>query len=318
MSLVYAHICGDIELDYPGIKFLKATPDEIIHNMMEIVVTPGKESIKFLTYYLATWRYLNKDSPLRKRKIHVLNLHGYFDIFIAYQRQYRQNLPDEKRPEAKEWFIFPNCTIDDFYTLHTSTDTLYSCLESSKLIKYKENFDTASTVEISKIYDEINKEILSNDNLTDNLVYVAAAAGGWTSYDELARNLGKNIAESGEILVTGGPDGSRTNNGPIKECARGYARNCGRQQCAFYSANIHARTNLEQLSEFGDGLITKVFQTEATKQQYIRAFVKKMYVLPGAIGTESEVLAAKFLGIPCELIGDYWDSFKHILTVYDI
>lgn len=276
--------------------------DKAIRDKNPLIFMPcEKDPLSFLTAYLAEWRVL--DPWLKKlRKAIVYNKNEYFEHYFKTKQLFRANLRDEKNPDAKYKFVYPDTTIDDFFHVATNEDQLISFLamqiETVKEIKIEmPTVVTEMNIEslrqkFTKAHVFVSKEEYFSSTINNNnekpAVFVPTFASDNIYLEDLARNVGKTIAEAGFRFINGGPDGGQRMNGPMRSSAIG-AKSGGADMVAVYSLSIlNKYVSPNKIDKF-EGISIIPTLTEAERKLIMLNESSVVIALPGAIGTLAEI-----------------------------
>lgn len=337
-------IYGDIT-DELNEKFKKQIPDGVfnyiptndicafdaaIYKSDSIIICSNKnDPLSFLSAYLAEWRVLNK--PLQTRPVFVYRNDGdNFDKYCKSFLSYRQNLPDEKNPESKNWFILPTKKVNDFFTMVNN--------EAELLSKYKNMpkplEEMASEVTISEKEFKSLKEKFFKAELYESYetycsakndrkpgIFVPAFANDNIITEQLAYSVGKVIANLGFRFINGGPDGGRNANGPMRSSALG-ANEVGGEILSVYSLPILSKyVTPDKMDCFNKNISILPVATEGQRKKIMLDESTAVIALPGAIGTIAEIEDAIRLGKPVIIVDDksihngkgYWKFYLEYL-----
>ena len=290
--------------------------DDAIYQSHAIIMCPTK-GIPFISAFGGEWRFL-KPELQKNRPVIIFSEKGdILDITLEFLKGYRKNLPDEKNPEAKNWFLYPTKKIEDFFTVTNDLKEIAKILKS-KLEKVK--IEIKPRLEVPKedleklkikfpngqIYDTFAQYSLANKDRKPGIL-VMSFANGNTYLDELCEKIGKFIAEAGYRLINGRPDGETTKNGPMRASSLS-AQKYGAPILSIYSSAILenyslSSSEIEVMSVF-DNISVIPVREESQRKEIMLRDCSAVFVLPGAIGTMAEVEDALRRGKPVVFIDD--------------
>lgn len=290
--------------------------DDAIYKSQAIIMDLTK-GIPFISTFLGEWRFL-KPELQKDRPVIILSKKGdVLDITLEFLKGYRINLPDEKNPEAKNWFLYPNKKIEDFFIITNDLKEIAKILKPKlekvkveikpRLEVPKEDFEKLQIkFPKGKIYKTFEQYSLANQDRKPGIL-VMSFANGNTYLDELSEKIGKFIAETGYRLINGRPDGETTKDGPMRASSLS-AQKHGASILSIYSSAILenyslSSSEIEVMSVFDDISVIPV-REESQRKEIMLIDCSAVFVLPGAIGTIAEFEAARRRGKPVVFIDD--------------